>query len=104
MPRELVLQDGVLSAVVTSFEPVELAQLEAEVNTKQEAVSAAQAQVDAATATLTEAQVALADAKSEHEVGTGLVGASAADSGSAEVETPADGADVAGQDPVAQQF
>lgn len=73
MPRNIVLNDGVLSAEVVSYEQVELAQLEAEVANKQSVVDAAQTEVDTATTKLSEAQAALEDSKSELAVGQGLV-------------------------------
>jgi hypothetical protein len=84
MPRELVLQDGVLSAVVKSFEPVELAQIEAELKDREEQVNVAlldlgnvpvdeNEQLVAAAKQHAEAKVALEDSKSELQVAQGLV-------------------------------
>jgi uncharacterized coiled-coil protein SlyX len=95
--RNLVLNDGVLSAEVVSYEPVELAQLEAVVTTKQQAVDEAQAQVDAANQVLSDAQAALSDSKSEHEVGSGLVAAATPPAESETTEPSPDGADGAAE-------
>jgi multidrug resistance efflux pump len=65
MARNLVLKDGVLSAVVESFEQVEVAQLEAEVTAKQEAVDSLQTQADQVNLQLDEAKEALEDSKSD---------------------------------------
>ncbi len=84
MPREIVLQDGVLSAVVKSFEPVELAQIEAEVTSLQGVADAALTtlgdvsaedaeQLVAAAKQHAEAKGALDDSKSELQVAQGLV-------------------------------
>lgn len=100
--RNLVLSpDGTLSAEVVSYEQVELAQLEAEVNAKQEAVDQAQSAVadaqvlfDEAQAKLSEAQAALDESKSEFTRGQELVGQPRNDDGSVPVDVT-----VANQDP-----
>ena len=78
MARTLVLKDGVLSAVVESFEQVELAQLQADVEAKQNQVNSLQAQLDTLNVQSTEAQAALEDSKSESVNGERLVAEAAA--------------------------
>ncbi len=91
--RNLVLNDGVLSAEVVSYEPVELAQLEAVVLIKGATVDEAQASVDAANQILADAQAALEDAKSEHQVGAGLVDSTTPPAESESPESASDGTD-----------
>lgn len=88
MSRNIVLhpETGQLSAVVESYEQVELAQLEAEYNEANATVEQVQAEVDAATSRLAEAQVAAEDKKSEFEVGQGLVGQPTVSDGSVPVD------------------
>ena len=82
MARTLVLKDGVLSAVVESFEAVELAQLQADVEAKQNTVNSLNEQLESLNVQLAEANVALEDSKSESADGERLVAESApADAG-----------------------
>jgi hypothetical protein len=95
--RNLVLNDGVLSAEVVSYEPVELAQLEAAITAKQEVVNAAQAAHETTTTALSDAQAALEDAKSEHAAASGLVAAATPPAESETTEPSPDGADGAAE-------
>ena len=96
MARTLELNDGVLSEkiVTVSHQPIEVGQLEAEVNTNQEAVNSLTAQIESLNTQLTEAQAALEDSKSDLGVAQELV-AQPADAGSESAdEQGADGVDI----------
>lgn len=76
MARTLVLKDGVLSAVVETFQQVELAQLEADHNAHTEHVTQVEAEIEASNVRLAEAQAAAEDSKSELDSAQGLVATS----------------------------
>jgi len=75
MPKNLVLHDGVLAEkiVTESHQPIELAQLEAEVATHQGNVDSLASQIEALTTQHTDAQAALEDSKSNLSLGQSLV-------------------------------
>jgi len=92
MPRNLVLNEGVLAEkiVTESHQPIELAQLDAEVASHQTTVDSLTSQLENLTKQKTEAEVALEDSKSDVESAKSLV-ASVASTNTAAEESTEDG-------------
>jgi hypothetical protein len=83
VPRNLVINEGVLAEkiVTESHQPIELAQLEAEVTAHEETVRTLTEQLEALITQKTDAEAALEDCKSDVQTAKGLV------------EAPVDGAE-----------
>ena len=96
MPRNLVINDGVLAEkiVTESHQPIELGQLEAEVASHEANVTSLTEQIDALTKQKTDAEAALEDSKSDVEVAKGLVEVPADTSAESANEQGTDGVDI----------